>query len=119
MKHLADQATLGKRASTLGRRLAAVRYFHRAAGYSMTSPAGIRRATGSRLSQRGSVARLAPGDGVTRGGIFSGDRAPPIGALAASIAAIAPGRAGAATFQNDDHPVSKGPTDCVEVYCGK
>jgi site-specific recombinase XerD len=30
---LADQATLGKRASTLGRRLAAVRYFHRAAGY--------------------------------------------------------------------------------------
>ena len=30
---LADQATLGKRASTLGRRLAAIRYFHRAAGY--------------------------------------------------------------------------------------
>jgi Phage integrase, N-terminal SAM-like domain len=30
---LADQAALGKRASTLGRRLAAVRYFHRAAGY--------------------------------------------------------------------------------------
>jgi site-specific recombinase XerD len=30
---LADQATLGKRASTLGRRLAAVRYFHRAAGH--------------------------------------------------------------------------------------
>jgi hypothetical protein len=35
---LADQATLGKRASTLGRRLAAVRYFHRAAGYE--SPTG-------------------------------------------------------------------------------
>jgi site-specific recombinase XerD len=30
---LADQASLGKRASTLGRRLAAIRYFHRAAGY--------------------------------------------------------------------------------------
>src|SRR5215510_10740576 len=27
---LADEATLGKRASTLGRRLAAIRYFHRA-----------------------------------------------------------------------------------------
>jgi site-specific recombinase XerD len=35
---LADQAALGKRASTLGRRLAAVRYFHRAAGYD--SPTG-------------------------------------------------------------------------------
>jgi site-specific recombinase XerD len=35
---LADQATLGKRASTLGRRLAAVRYFHRATGYE--SPTG-------------------------------------------------------------------------------
>jgi site-specific recombinase XerD len=30
---LADQASLGKRASTLGRRLAAIRYFHRAAGH--------------------------------------------------------------------------------------
>jgi site-specific recombinase XerD len=30
---LADQASLGKRASTLGRRLAAIRYFHRAAGF--------------------------------------------------------------------------------------
>src|SRR6516165_12755653 len=30
---LADQAALGKRARTLGRRLAAIRYFHRAAGY--------------------------------------------------------------------------------------
>src|SRR5262249_47517894 len=30
---LAEQATLGKRASSLGRRLAAVRYFHRVAGY--------------------------------------------------------------------------------------
>jgi site-specific recombinase XerD len=35
---LAEQATLGKRASTLGRRLAAVRYFHRATGYE--SPTG-------------------------------------------------------------------------------
>jgi len=35
---LADQATLGKRASTLGRRLAAVRYFHRAAG--LDTPTG-------------------------------------------------------------------------------
>jgi site-specific recombinase XerD len=30
---LADQTALGKRASTLGRRLAAIRYFHRAAGH--------------------------------------------------------------------------------------
>jgi site-specific recombinase XerD len=30
---LADEAATGKRASTLGRRLAAIRYFHRAAGY--------------------------------------------------------------------------------------
>src|SRR5215831_3117302 len=30
---LADEATLGKRASTLGRRLAAICYFHRAAGF--------------------------------------------------------------------------------------
>jgi site-specific recombinase XerD len=30
---LADEAAAGKRASTLGRRLAAVRYFHRAASY--------------------------------------------------------------------------------------
>jgi hypothetical protein len=22
-------------------------------------------------------------------------------------------------IQNNDHPVSKGPKDCVEVYCGK
>jgi site-specific recombinase XerD len=29
---LADEATRGRRASTLGRRLAAIRYFHRAAG---------------------------------------------------------------------------------------
>src|SRR5262245_33564015 len=35
---LADEASLGKRASTLGRRLAAIRYFHRAAGYD--SPTG-------------------------------------------------------------------------------
>src|SRR5262249_54192061 len=30
---LADEASAGRRASTLGRRLAAVRHFHRAAGY--------------------------------------------------------------------------------------
>jgi site-specific recombinase XerD len=30
---LADEAAAGRRASTLGRRLAAIRYFHRAAGY--------------------------------------------------------------------------------------
>jgi site-specific recombinase XerD len=30
---LADEASAGKRASTLGRRLAAIRYFHRAAGH--------------------------------------------------------------------------------------
>jgi hypothetical protein len=35
---LADEATVGRRASTLGRRLAAIRYFHRAAGYD--SPTG-------------------------------------------------------------------------------
>src|SRR5438132_3313814 len=52
---LADQATLGKRASTLGRRLAAVRYFHRAAGYETptsdekvkTVLSGIRRTIGA------------------------------------------------------------------------
>jgi len=30
---LADEASAGRRTSTLGRRLAAIRYFHRAAGY--------------------------------------------------------------------------------------
>src|SRR4051812_6295038 len=30
---LADEASAGRRASTLGRRLAAIRYFHRAAGF--------------------------------------------------------------------------------------
>jgi site-specific recombinase XerD len=52
---LADQATLGKRASTLGRRLAAVRYFHRAAGYETPTSdekvkavlSGIRRTIGA------------------------------------------------------------------------
>src|SRR6516165_4410588 len=52
---LADQATLGKRARTLGRRLAAVRYFHRAAGYETptsdekvkTVLSGIRRTIGA------------------------------------------------------------------------
>ena len=52
---LADQATLGKRASTLGRRLAAIRYFHRAAGYETPTSdekvkavlSGIRRTIGA------------------------------------------------------------------------
>jgi site-specific recombinase XerD len=52
---LADQATLGKRASTLGRRLAAIRYFHRAAGYETPTTdekvkavlSGIRRTIGA------------------------------------------------------------------------
>src|SRR5215831_18669833 len=52
---LADEATLGKRASTLGRRLAAVRYSHRAAGYETptsdekvkTVLSGIRRTIGA------------------------------------------------------------------------
>src|SRR5262245_61568520 len=35
---LADEAAAGRRASTLGRRLAAIRYFHRAGGYD--SPTG-------------------------------------------------------------------------------
>src|SRR5262245_60116229 len=38
---LADEAAAGRRASTLGRRLAAIRYFHRAAGYD--SPTGDER----------------------------------------------------------------------------
>src|SRR5262249_34380935 len=52
---LANQATLGKRASTLGRRLAAVRYFHRAAGHETPTSdekvkavlSGIRRTIGA------------------------------------------------------------------------
>ena len=52
---LADQASLGKRASTLGRRLAAIRYFHRAAGYDTPTAdekvkatlSGIRRTIGA------------------------------------------------------------------------
>src|SRR5436190_7234626 len=40
---LADQAALGKRPSTLGRRLAAVRYFHRAANEaSQTAEEGVK-----------------------------------------------------------------------------
>jgi site-specific recombinase XerD len=35
---LAEEATRGRRASTLGRRLAAIRYFHRAAG--LETPTG-------------------------------------------------------------------------------
>ena len=52
---LADEASAGRRASTLGRRLAAVRYFHRAAGYETPTAdekvkavlAGIRRTIGA------------------------------------------------------------------------
>jgi site-specific recombinase XerD len=52
---LADEATLGRRASTLGRRLAAIRYFHRAAGYDTPTSdekvkavlSGIRRTIGA------------------------------------------------------------------------
>ncbi len=52
---LADEASAGRRASTLGRRLAAVRYFHRAAGYETPTGdekvkavlAGIRRTIGA------------------------------------------------------------------------
>jgi site-specific recombinase XerD len=52
---LADEATAGRRASTLGRRLAAIRYFHRAAGLETPTGdekvkavlAGIRRTIGA------------------------------------------------------------------------
>ena len=52
---LADEASAGKRASTLGRRLAAIRYFHRAAGYDTPTAdekvkavlSGIRRTIGA------------------------------------------------------------------------
>jgi site-specific recombinase XerD len=51
---LADEATAGRRASTLGRRLAAIRYFHRAAGYDTPTGekvkavlSGIRRTIGA------------------------------------------------------------------------
>ena len=52
---LADEATRGRRASTLGRRLAAIRYFHRAAGLEAPTAdekvkavlAGIRRTIGA------------------------------------------------------------------------
>ena len=52
---LADEASAGRRASTLGRRLAAVRYYHRAAGYDTPTGdekvkavlAGIRRTIGA------------------------------------------------------------------------
>src|SRR4051794_36754160 len=42
---LADEATAGRRASTLGRRLAAIRYFHRAAG--LETPTGDEKARAS------------------------------------------------------------------------
>jgi site-specific recombinase XerD len=52
---LADEATTGRRASTLGRRLAAIRYFHRAAGHDTPTSdeavkatlSGIRRTIGA------------------------------------------------------------------------
>jgi site-specific recombinase XerD len=52
---LADEAAAGRRASTLGRRLAAIRYFHRAAGYETPTSdekvkavlSGIRRTIGA------------------------------------------------------------------------
>jgi integrase family protein with SAM-like domain len=52
---LADEAAVGRRASTLGRRLAAIRYFHRAAGYDTPTDdekvkavlSGIRRTIGA------------------------------------------------------------------------
>jgi site-specific recombinase XerD len=52
---LADEASRGRRASTLGRRLAAIRYFHRAAGFETPTSdekvkavlSGIRRTIGS------------------------------------------------------------------------
>ena len=52
---LADEASAGRRASTLGRRLAAIRYFHRAAGYETPTSdekvkavlSGIRRTIGA------------------------------------------------------------------------
>jgi site-specific recombinase XerD len=52
---LADEASAGRRASTLGRRLAAIRYFHRAAGHDTPTGdekvkavlSGIRRAIGA------------------------------------------------------------------------
>ena len=57
---LADQASLGKRASTLGRRLAAIRYFHRAAGFDAPTGdeklkavlSGIRRTIGAAPSRK-------------------------------------------------------------------
>jgi len=57
---LADQASLGKRASTLGRRLAAIRYFHRAASFDTPTGdekvkavlSGIRRTIGAAPSRK-------------------------------------------------------------------
>jgi hypothetical protein len=56
----------GKRASTLGRRLAAVRYFHRAAGYETptsdekvkTVLSGIRRTIGAAVRKRAATADI-------------------------------------------------------------
>jgi hypothetical protein len=65
---LADQASLGKRASTLGRRLAAIRYFHRAAGYDTPTGdekvkavlSGIRRTIGAAPTPPSSASTRRP-----------------------------------------------------------
>ena len=70
---LADEATRGRRASTLGRRWAAIRYFHRAAGLEIPTAdekvkavlSGIRRTIGAAW---GSLSRGA----VSWGRIFFG-----------------------------------------------
>src|SRR3954454_10839089 len=60
---LADEAIRGRRASTLGRRLAAIRYFHRAAG--LEAPTGDEKVKAAlsgirRTRPKGYVSRLRP-----------------------------------------------------------
>jgi hypothetical protein len=61
---LADEAAAGRRASTLGRRLAAIRYFHRAAGYK--TPTGDEKVkavlSGIRAHDRGGAGAEESGD---------------------------------------------------------
>jgi hypothetical protein len=65
---LADQCSIGKRASTLGRRLAAIRYFHRAAGYETPTGdekvkavlSGIRRTIGAAPARKRAATDLLP-----------------------------------------------------------
>jgi Phage integrase, N-terminal SAM-like domain len=67
---LADEASLGKRASTLGRRLAAIRYFHRAAGYETPTTdekvkavlSGIRRTIGAAPVRKRAATADQPGN---------------------------------------------------------